>query len=187
MKKLFSALIALAMVFCLTAFAEAPAIVNEDGTPWIAPVNGQDVTMETDLGVIVNGVYYQVYKPAEALLTALGEPMETVSSPSCVYVGEDFEYMYEAGSIYSSPIDGGNIWYEFYISAPGVSTTRGVSVGDTVEKLLEVYGQRYYSEGEGMYTYSLSNDPADTASPCLIFETDAGVIVTIDIYYPTNI
>ena len=189
MKKLVSALIVLMMLVCAAAFAEeAPVvIVTEDGAEWIAPANGEPVTMEKDLGVIVNGVYYQVYCPAEPIVAALGEPVETVSSPSCVFVGEDFEYNYEYGSIYSSPIDEMNIWYEFYIFDAGITTTRGLSVGDTVEKMLELYGENYYSEGEGMYTYSLSGDPEDYGSPCLIFESEDGVIVTIDIYYPTNI
>lgn len=188
MKKLISAFIALAVMACFCAFAEEEIVIlNEDGTEWIAPVSGETVTMEKDLGVIVNGVFYQVYRPAEPLIAALGEPVETVSSPSCVFVGEDFEYAYEMGTIYSSPIDEQNIWYEFYIYDIGITTTRGLSVGDTVEKMLELYGESYYSEGEGMYTYSLSGDPDDYASPCLIFETEEGVIVTIDVYYPTNI
>lgn len=189
MKKLISALVALVLLVCFTAFAEEEAvvIVNEDGSEWIAPANGDPVTMEQDLGVIVNGVFYKVYCPAEPLIAALGEPVETISSPSCVYVGEDFEYAYEYGSVYSSPIDEMNIWYEFYIYDVGMATTRGLCVGDTVEKMLELYGENYYSEGEGMYTYSLSGDPDDYASPCLIFDTEDGIVVTIDVYYPTNI
>ena len=93
MKKLISAFIALAVMACFCAFAEEEIVIlNEDGTEWIAPVSGETVTMEKDLGVIVNGVFYQVYRPAEPLIAALGEPVETVSSPSCVFVGEDFEY-----------------------------------------------------------------------------------------------
>ena len=189
MKKLFSAIIALVMLFSFSAIAEEelPSVVTEDGAEWIAPANGEPVTLEKDLGVIVNGVFYQVYCPAEPLVAALGEPAETLSSPSCVFEGEDYEYNYDYGSIYSSPIDGMNIWYEFYIFDAGMTTSRGLAVGDTVEKMLELYGENYYSEGEGMYTYSLSGDPEDYASPCLIFETEEGVIVTIDVYYPTNI
>ena len=189
MKKIVSALVAIILLMCFAAFSEeeVTVIINEDGSEWTAPANSEPVSLEKDLGVIVNGVFYKVYSPAEPLIAALGEPSETISSPSCVFVGEDFEYAYEYGSVYSSPIDEQNIWYEFYIFDTGMTTSRGLAVGDTVEKMLELYGENYYSEGEGMYTYSLSGDPDDYASPCLIFETEDGIIVTIDVYYPTNI
>ena len=104
-----------------------------------------------------------------------------------MFAGEDFEFSYVFGSISTNPIDGENIWYDFYIYDLGVSTTRGLSVGDSVEKMLELYGDGYYCEGEGMYTYSLSGDPEDMGSPCLIFESADGFITAMDIYYPTNI
>ena len=188
MKKILSAiLIALMALMILNASAETAAILTPDGMEWTAPAAGEAVTLEKDLGVIVENVYYSVYTPAGLLVTALGEPVETVSSPSCVFEGEDFEYNYDFGSIYSSPIEGEDIWYDFYIFDIGISTTRGLSVGDTVEKMLELYGENYYAEGEGMYTYSLSGIPGDMSSPCLIFESADGLITAMDIYYPTNI
>lgn len=188
MKKILSAiLIALMALMILNASAETAAILTPDGMEWTAPAAGEAVTLEKDLGVIVENVYYSVYTPAGLLVTALGEPAETVSSPSCVFEGEDFEYNYDFGSIYSSPIEGEDIWYDFYIFDIGISTTRGLSVGDTVEKMLELYGENYYAEGEGMYTYSLSGIPGDMSSPCLIFESADGLITAMDIYYPTNI
>ena len=179
MKKIAIVLAMLLALISVAAFAEEPV--------WTAPVAGEALTLEKDLGVVVDGVFYPVFQPVDALLTALGEPEETVSSPSCVFDGEDREHVYEYGSIYTNPIDGADVWYEFYIYDMGMATTRGLSVGDTTDKMLELYGEGYYSEGEGMYTYSLSGDPEDYASPCLIFESEDGVIITIDIYYPTNI
>lgn len=178
--KRFTAFLAAAFIALsvLTAFSEEV---------WTAPLPGEAVTMEKDLGVLIDNVYYPVYSPVDELLMALGEPVETLSSPSCVFVGEDYEYDYEYANLFTSPIDGMNIWYEFYIFDVGVATTRGVSVGDSVEKMLEMYGEGYYTEGDGMYTYSLSGDPEDYTSPCMIFETADGVIVSIDIYYPTNV
>lgn len=188
MKKILSAiLIALMALMILNASAETAAILTPDGMEWTAPAAGEAVTLEKDMGVIVENVFYSVYSPAGLLVTALGEPVETVSSPSCVFEGEDFEYNYAFGSIYSSPIEGEDIWYDFYIFDIGISTTRGLSVGDTVEKMLELYGENYYAEGEGMYTYSLSGIPGDMSSPCLIFESADGLITAMDIYYPTNI
>ena len=189
MKKFFSALLAALMLLSLGAFAETAetAVVTADGIEWTAPAAGEAVTLEKDMGVVVGGVFYSAYSPAGLLVTALGAPDEIVSSPSCVFEGEDFEYNYAFGSIDSSPIDGEDIWYDFYIFDVGVTTTRGLSVGDSVEKMLELYGESYYSEGEGMYTYSLSGDPEDMASPCLIFESADGFITAMDIYFPTNI
>lgn len=186
MKKLLSAILTALLVLTFSACAET-VILTPDGMEWTAPAAGEAVSLEKDLGVVVENVFYGVYTPAGLLVTALGEPVETVSSPSCVFEGEDFEYNYDFGSIYSSPIGGEDIWYDFYIFDAGVSTTRGLSVGDSVEKMLELYGENYYAEGEGMYTYSLSGIPGDMASPCLIFESADGFITAMDIYYPTNI
>ncbi len=180
MKKTLCALLAALLMLTAAALAETTA-------EWIAPEPGEAVTAEKDLGVLIDGVFYPVYQPVEPLLDALGEPEETVVSPSCVFEGEDCEYDYAFGSLYTSPIEGGNVWYEFYITGEGMTTTRGLAVGDTVERMLELYGENYFSEGEDMYTYSLSGDPEDLASPCLIIETKEGVVLTIDIYYPTNV
>ena len=187
MKKILAALLSALMLLTCCAFAETAAVTTADGIEWTAPAAGEAVSLEKDMGVIVNNVFYAAFSPVEPLIEALGEPDETASSPSCVFEGEDFEYSYVYGYISTNPIDGQNIWYDFYICDLGVSTTRGLSVGDSVEKMLELYGDGYYCEGEGMYTYSLSGDPEDMGSPCLIFESDDGVITAMDIYYPTNI
>lgn len=178
MKRWTAWLVLAALLLVLSASAEGV---------WIAPQSGEAISMEKDLGVVVNDVFYPVYQPVDALMEALGAPEETISSPSCVFEGEDFEHDYAFGSLYTSPIDGENVWYEFYIDGEGMATTRGLAVGDSVERMLELYGENYYCEGEGMYTYSLSGDPEDHASPCLIFETADDVVLTIDVYYPTNI
>jgi uncharacterized membrane protein len=102
-------IIFLMALMILNASAETAAILTPDGMEWTAPAAGEAVTLEKDLGVIVENVYYSVYTPAGLLVTALGEPAETVSSPSCVFEGEDFEYNYDFGSIYSSPIEGEDI------------------------------------------------------------------------------
>lgn len=170
-----------------TPDAQSAVIVTEAGREWTAPEYGDPLTLEGDLGFVINGVYYGVYSPVESLLSALGEPEEIISSPSCVFVGEDFEYDYAFGSLFTSPIDEKNIWYEFYVFDAGLVTTRGLAVGDSADRIIERYGANYYSEGDGMYTYSLSGDEQDYASPCIIFETAEDVIISIDIYYPTNV
>ena len=85
------------------------------------------------------------FTAAQPLVEALGEPLEQMASPSCVFEGEDREFVYEYGSLYTNPIEGTDIWFDFYITAPGMATSRGLSVGDTVEKMLELYG-RYIVE-----------------------------------------
>ncbi len=183
MKKMLCALLA-----ALLALAAMSAPAEEAGeAEWIAPEPGEAVTAEKDLGVLIEGVFYPVYQPVGPLLEALGEPDDTIVSPSCVYEGEDREYDYGFGSLYTSPIDGEDLWYEFYIFGEGMTTTRGLAVGDPEERIVELYGGNYFCEGEGMYTYSLTGDSEDLISPCLIFETEDGVVVTIDIYYPTNV
>ena len=86
MKKIVSALLAALMLLSLCALAETAApVVTVDGAEWTAPAAGEAVSLEKDLGVIVNNVFYAAYSPAEPLVTALGEPDETV----CVLTPDD--------------------------------------------------------------------------------------------------
>lgn len=140
-----------------------------------------------DVGVIVEGEFYPIFGAADELLSALGEPLTESSAPGCVYEGFDREFEYACGALYTCPYEGVDTWYEFYITAPGVETARGIEVGDAVEDVYAAYGQNFYDEGGGMFTYSISGDPDDLGSPCVIFGVENGVVVLIDIYYPINI
>ena len=163
----------------LTAAAEtAPA--------YTAPEPGAPLALETDLGLLVDGVWYPILNDFAPLLAALGEPTDLVAAPSCVFKGEDKEFVYDGMSVYTNPLGEVDVWYEAYITGAGFQTARGIGIGSAREDVLAAYGENYYLEGEDMLTYSLSGDPEDYASPCLVFTLTDGAVSCIDIYYPTN-
>ncbi len=165
----------------------ALALLSSIPTQAQAPEAASAFTLEGDLGVTVEGAFYPILSPVDALLSALGEPIQAASAPACVYEGLDWEYTYDAGSLYTCPMDGRDVWYEFYITAQGASTARGISIGDPLQAVYDAYGEDYYDEGGGMITYSVSGIPGDLASPCIIFGIEEGAVVLIDVYYPINI
>ena len=163
----------------LTAAAEtAPA--------YTAPEPGAPLALETDLGLLVDGVWYPILNDFAPLLAALGEPTDLVAAPSCVFKGEDKEFVYDGMSVYTNPLGEIDVWYEAYITGADFRTARGIGIGAALEDVLAAYGENYYLEGEDMLTYSLSGDPEDYASPCLVFTLTGGAVSCIDIYYPTN-
>ncbi len=169
------------LVLCLMALSTmATAEVYE------VPENGAPLTLEGDMGLLIDGVWYPILNSFEALKEALGEPNDVISAPSCVFRGEDKEFVYEGMSIYTNPFGELDVWYEAYITDEGFTTTRGIGFGASAEDILAAYGDHFYIEGEGMMTYSISGVPEDYMSPCIIFELKDDVVICVDIYYPTN-
>lgn len=171
-------LVWMALALALLSYMPAQALVLEAAASF---------TLEDDMGVTVEGTFYPILSPVDALLTALGEPIQAASAPACVCEGLDWEYTYDMGSLYTCPMDGQDTWYEFYITAKGASTARGISIGDSLQAVYDAYGEDYYDEGGGMITYSVSGIAGDLASPCIIFGIEEGTVVLIDVYYPINI
>jgi len=152
------------------------------------PEPGAAFTLEGDMGVLVDGVFYKILADFAPLREALGEPVEVASAPSCVFVGEDREFAYDGAYIFTNPAGERDVWYELFITGEGFSTARGLRVGDSFERLRELYGEPHYWEGERMATYSVSGEEGDYESPCMMIELDGeGLVVTIDLYYPTNV
>lgn len=168
-RKMLILILALALTLSAAALAEA------------APL-----TLEADMGLYVNGEWFPILNDFAPLKAALGEPLGVTSAPSCVFKGEDREFTYEGMSIYTNPLGEMDVWFEAYITGGDFTTARGIGIGAREEEVVAAYGEGYYSEGEGMLTYSVSGDAEDYASPCTIFTLENGAVTCIDIYYPTN-
>jgi hypothetical protein len=145
------------------------------------------MSLEKDIGLLLNGTWYPILTDFRALHEVMGEPNALNAAPSCVYVGEDKEYVYEGLTAFTNPAGGQDIWFEMQLTNNTYSTSRGIRVGDTLDLLKEAYGDRCYWEGETILTYSVSGIEGDYISPCIMFEIVDDVIASIDIYYPTNV
>jgi len=178
MTKRMLALVAI-FLMCVCAASRAKA--------YTSPEPGAAFSLEGDMGVIIGGEFYRILTDFAPLKEALGEPIEVACAPSCVFVGEDKEFAYEGGCIFTNPAGGRDVWFELFITGDGFQTARGLRVGDSFEAMCGLYGEPHYWEGETMATYSVSGEEGDYRSPCMMVELDEdGVIVTIDLYYPTN-
>ena len=153
---------------------------------YTAPEDGAPMTLEGDMGLLIGGKWFPILNDFAPLKAALGDPLDMNAAPSCVFKGEDKEFLYDGMTVYTNPLGEMDVWFEAYIDGEGFTTSRGIGIGAAESEILAAYGDRYYSEGEGMMTYSLSSDPTDYASPCIIFTLSEGAVVTIDLYYPTN-
>ncbi len=178
-----------AAVLCLLAFALAyagGAAAEDIQAAYAAPEPGAPLTLEGDMGLLIGETWYPILNDFAPLRAALGEPDEISAAPSCVFQGEDREFVYGGMSVFTNPLGELDVWYEAYIVDEGFVTARGVGVGADLDALLAAYGENCYMEGENVLTYSVSGVEGDYESPCIIFELTDGVVSCIDIYYPTN-
>ncbi len=143
-------------------------------------------TLENDVGVTINGTWYPVLTDAAPMVESMGEH-ELFESPSCVYdSGDDKEFSCNDYSIFTNPVEGKDIWYDFMVKGGSIQTARGIKIGDSVDDVIAAYGDNYYWEGENVLTYSVSGIEGDYESPCIIFTLHDDKVSLFNIYYPTN-
>jgi hypothetical protein len=174
----------LALIFLFVTNANTLAEVT---AAFIPPVPGEHMSLERDIGLLLKGAWYPILTDTQTLREALGEPAALNAAPSCVFVGEDKEFVYEGLTFFTNPVGDQDIWFEAQLTSNAYATSRGIRVGDTLDMLKEAYGDRCYWEGETILTYSVSGIEGDYVSPCIMFEIVDDVIASIDIYYPTNV
>ena len=176
MKKIFALILCALMLMTTAAMAES----------YTAPAAGDPFTLEGDMGLYIDGTFYPILNYFHDLQPALGEPLDMMAAPSCAFKGDDKEFVYDGMSIYTNPYGDEDVWMEAYITGGDWTTTRGIGIGATADEVFAAYGDGYYTDGDDMITYSISGDPSDYASPCIMFTLYDGVVDCIDIYYPTN-
>ena len=175
------------MLPILMLFAASGSALAEKPATFIPPLPGDNMSLEKDVGLLLNDTWYPILTDIHALRDALGEPAALNAAPSCVFVGDDKEYVYEGLTIFTNPAGEQDIWFEMQLTNNAYATSRGIRVGDTLEMLQNAYGELCYWEGDTILTYSVSGIEGDYASPCIMFEIVDDVISSIDIYYPTNV
>ena len=175
------------LLACVMLFAAYANTMAEETPAFVPPVHGENMSLEKDMGLLLDGVWHPILNDVQSLREALGEPAALNAAPSCVFVGEDKEFVYEGLTYFTNPVGEQDIWFEAQLTSNAYGTSRGIRVGDTMDMLKEAYGEGCYWEGETILTYSVSGIEGDYASPCIMFEIVDDVIAGIDIYYPTNV
>lgn len=89
----------------------------------------------------------------EPLVTALGSEYTYYESPSCAYIGLDKCYVYQGFSIYTYPDEkAADHVLQIVLTDDSLCTPEGLQIGDTEEKVKELYGKDY-KESEGSFAY----------------------------------
>lgn len=112
-----------------------------------------------DLSVTVKGVNYKLRVDSAPILAALGDEYEYTEVISCVYDGKDKTYTYPGIAVNTVPVEGKDIIEMFTLIDSTYTTSRGIKVGDTRDKVISVYGDKYFDDG--YLTYSTTNDEKD--------------------------
>lgn len=169
MKKIFAMLLICAMMLCLAACEsaeEAPATT----VPTEAATIPADVPEETSAPAAQEGFRFTLegvalVPGADYDASALPEPGSVYQVPSCAIEGTDNVYSFNTVEI-TAFFDGTKeIIYSIAILDPNVCTDEGLYLGDSAEKVIELYGDTYeengtamiYTKGETMLTLIVQN------------------------------
>ena len=165
---------------------------NDSNDVYVANIVDDNIlplSLEHDLGISINDQWFPIQHDVRGLLDAIDGNYVLSTAPSCVFEGEDKEFDFGGVLISTNPNPDGtrDIWFSIYITCEDFPTSRGVRVGSTLEEILAAYGSRYFWEGNNVITYSISGIPGDISSPCIQFTLSDGIVIAIEIYFPTNV
>lgn len=104
--------------------------------------------------------------------STLPEYSDVAEVPSCAFGGNDNVYHYDMFELTAYFDENVERIYAIYFIDPNLPTTEGLSLGDTVDDMVSLYGEDYTAE-ENVYTYT-------RGETSLIFITKNDIIVSIE-------
>lgn len=155
MKKLIAMMLALVMVLALAACggkdsaADDMVITRDPQTNTDAPAQDTDEQVADgtkEAFVFVTGGAKLV--PGMAFDPDILPPAVSVYEvPSCAIEGTDNVYNYDSFEITAYDDGTGEVIYSIYFIDPNLTTPEGLALGDSVERMEELYGTDYTQEG----------------------------------------
>ena len=119
----------------------------------------------------VNNVTVEVDAEAAPIVEALGEPVSYFEAASCAFEGLDKIYTYNSFEIDTYPSQDKDLVSAVILKDDSIATAEGVCIGDSLEKLQEVYGEA--AQENGMLIYA-----KDGMKLCFIIQDDS--IISIE-------
>ena len=149
----------IALAVCLVAGGcgktetKPPVVIGENNPSSDTTENKEDSA--TSFAFVYNNVKITPNDLVDPLVTALGSDYSYYESPSCAYIGLDKCYVYKGFSIYTYP-DSNAVDHVLQVALTDdtLSTPEGLIIGDTAQKVIELYGDNYVESG-GSYAYTL--------------------------------
>lgn len=121
-----------------------------------APMTASNAQAETEAAgyvFIYNGVKIPMDAEASAIVEALGEPASYFEAASCAFEGLDKMYTYGGFELDTYPTEDKDYVSAVVFRDDSVATPEGVMIGDSAEKLQEVYGDPA-SSADNLVTYA---------------------------------
>ncbi len=102
---------------------------------------------QKQFAITAQDVTFSVGDDCDSVLEALGEPNRCSSAPSCAGEGEDELYVYNGFLITAHRAYGKAEVTSVELTNDTVSTCEGVSIGDSSERLTDIYGEGEHFSG----------------------------------------
>lgn len=156
MRKLLAILLALTMLLCFTACdgggeaqetTEAPVETTHAPEETIEETEAPSVS-EAGFCFTLNGVVLTPGTTYDA--SALPEPASVYQVPSCAIEGTDNVYSFDTVEVTAFNDGTKEIIYAIAILDPNLCTDEGLYLGDSADKVLELYGEEYQENGTAM-------------------------------------
>ena len=125
--------------------------------PTEAPTEAPAEQPKSELLFEFGGASINIGDNAQSFVGAVA-PNNEESAPSCYGNGEDINYYYDDFTIYVWNENGNYLTYGIDITGTGAATSRGITVGSSVDDLKAAYGEDYKELGSDyVYTYGEYN------------------------------
>lgn len=123
---------------------------------------------EDDKGYIFvyKDIVIEIDSPADSVLEQLGDANSYFEAPSCAFNGIDKIYTYNSFELDTYPIEGEDFISSVLFKDDSITTMEGIGIGDSLEKLIETYGENLIEEN-GMVVYCKAG-----MKLCFILEDD---------------
>ena len=147
----------MALAVCLIAGGcgkepERTVVIGNDNS--VSDTNEEKEVKGESFAFVHNNVEITPNDLVDPLVTALGSDYSYYESPSCAYIGLDKCYVYKGFTIYTYPDDDAvDHVLQVVLTDDTLRTPEGLMIGDTKEKVLELYGNDY-AESDGSYAYT---------------------------------
>lgn len=134
---------------------------------------------QKDIEVKVNNETISLNEDIEEIMKKIGEYKEYSESKSCLYEGFDRKYTYDGIVINTYPKGDKNYVSTIEVLSKDVILSKNVKVGDSANKIVEVFGEDYAEKEETYCTYEYGNYG-------IAFYFEDGLIDVIELYVINN-
>ena len=158
-----------------------PSAPEQETTAATEPVSAPETPKTEDKTTIVveNGSFAHTFQgvtltPGEVFDAAkLPRPLAVSTIPSCAFSGTDNVYTFDSIEVVAYDEGQGEHLYSIYLLDPNTPTDEGLMLGDSVERMVELYGEDYTQTGIEYAYYR--------GQTILVILADGGTVSSIEI------